>query len=102
MNSSDTQKPEVDSIESLLERLIPIHVENKDYVKLNKLETRKEATSLLQDIIVKEVLSELKSIWNETQPDIVPSGWTPETLEAKVIEKRIKELQSKLKESSND
>ena len=31
----------------------------------------------------------LKDIWNKTQPDVVPEGWVPETLEAKLIQDRL-------------
>jgi hypothetical protein len=40
-------------------------------------------------------LSEIKLAWNSTQPDIVPSGWEPDTDEGKYIVFRIEELSKK-------
>ena len=51
-----------------------------------------EAKAKLQALINEARCDELKNIWNATQPDIVPSGWVPDTQEALMIYDRLKQL----------
>lgn len=66
-------------------REINIHVPDEDMPYYSQA---------LDDLITSEKAKELELMWNNTQPDLVPEGWTPENPEAKYLQKRINELRS--------
>lgn len=51
-----------------------------------------KAKAVIERLIVEARIDELKHIWNATQPSIVPEGWQPETLEAKLMYDRLATL----------
>lgn len=47
----------------------------------------------LSELIDKAALEELKTMWNETQHDIVPKGFEQDSIEARYLQKRIAQLE---------
>lgn len=61
-------------------------------------EAEKRAVEAIDRLVTEACLQEFKTMWNKTQPDIVPEGWTPDTEEGEYIKDRIAELKSQLNE----
>ena len=60
--------------------------------------TLKQFREAIDRLVTEACLQEFKTMWNKTQPDIVPEGWTPDTEEGEYIKDRIAELKSQLNE----
>ncbi len=59
---------------------------------------REQTVEAIDRLVTEACLQEFKTMWNKTQPDVVPEGWEPDTEEGEYIKDRIAELQSQLNE----
>ena len=62
----------------------------------------KRAVEAIDRLVTEACLQEFKTMWNKTQPDIVPEGWTPDTEEGEYIKDRIAELKSQLNDKEGE
>ena len=76
-------------------------VKSDEEIKADSVELLQKQTEIFEAIdrlVTEACLQEFKTMWNKTQPDIVPEGWTPDTEEGEYIKDRIAELKSQLNE----
>ena len=90
---SDTKQQITDILNELLNPLVDIRT--RLYVPDRKIA---EVVEAIDRLVTEACLQEFKTMWNKTQPDIVPEGWTPDTEEGEYIKDRIAELKSQLNE----